>query len=439
MQPRKDLCATSLYQKLKEAFAEIEDTRPNEVRIPIEEALISAFAMFVLKDESLLRFDQRRKDGEERGNLERIFGIEEIPCDTTMREIIDKIDPEGIKKGFEIIFKEVQRGGLLKEFAYLDGCYLVSLDATQYFKSKEISCPSCLERNQKNGETIYSHQFMGAVIVHPDKAEVIPISVEPIVKQDGETKNDCERNAGKRLIENIRKAHPKLKIIVLEDGLHSTGPNLRELEKQRMGYVIGAKQGDHKKPFEELEKRKEAGEGHTHEITEEETGVKHNFHYSNDIAINASNEDVKVNILEYWEKKEDKTQYFAWVTDIEITNDNVYEIMLAGGARWKIENETFNTLKNQGYNAEHNYGHGQENLSVNFMLLMMLAFTVDQVLQISCPLFQAAKARCRTKKLLWERVRHLFYALPFDNMENIYRAITHGFKVTDYEIFYDTS
>ena len=177
MQFRKDLCATSLYQKLKEAFAEIEDTRPNEVRIPIEEALISAFAMFVLKDESLLRFDQRRKDGEERGNLERIFGIEEIPCDTTMREIIDKIGPEGIKKGFEIIFKEVQRGGLLKEFAYLDGCYLVSLDATQYFKSKEISCPSCLERNQKNGETIYSHQFMGAVIVHPDKAEVIPISV----------------------------------------------------------------------------------------------------------------------------------------------------------------------------------------------------------------------------------------------------------------------
>lgn len=439
MSPRKDLCATALYQKIKEIFAEIEDHRPNEVDISLEDILGSAFAMFSLKDDSLLRFDKRREDGEERGNLERVYGIEEIPCDTTMREVIDEVDPEEIKKGFKEIFKEVQRGGLLKGFSYIDGHYLVSLDGTQSFKSKNISCPSCLERKQRNGKVTYSHQFMVAVIVHPDRSEVIPIGVEPIIKQDGETKNDCERNAGKRLIESIRKEHPRLKIIVLEDGLHSTGPNLKEIEKREMGYVIGAKKSDHKKLFEELEKRKEAGQSHNHKTIEEETGIEHHFHYSNDLAINASNEDVRVNILEYWEKSEKKEQYFAWVTDIEISEENVKEIMEAGRARWKVENETLNTLKNQGYNAEHNYGHGQKNLAVNLMVIMMLAFLVDQVLQIACPVFQGAKAKCKSKKLLWERVRHLFYTLPFECMEDIYRAITHGFKVTGYEILYDTS
>ena len=439
MKPRKDLCATALNKKLRETYAEIEDHRPNEVDIPLEDALMSGLVMFLLKDSSLLRFDQRRQDGEERRNLERVYGIEEIPSDTRMREIIDEVDPEEIKKGFKVIFKEVQRGGLLKEYAYLEGHYLVSLDGTQYFKSKEISCPGCLERKHKNGEVSYSHQLMGAVIVHPDKAEVIPIGVEAIIKQDGETKNDCERNAGKRLLEDIRKSHPKLKVIILEDGLHSTGPNLRELEKQGMSYIIGAKQSDHKKLFEELETREKAGESHRHKVVEEQTGIEHDFHYSNDMAINGSNEDVRVNVLEYWEKREDKTQYFTWVTDIEINKENVEEIMRAGRSRWKIENETLNTLKNQGYNAEHNYGHGKKNLSVNFTILMMQAFLVDQVLQLACPVFKAAKAKCRTKKLLWERVRHLFYTLPFECMEDIYRAITHGFRVTSYEILWDTS
>jgi hypothetical protein len=68
----------------------------------------------------------------------------------------------------------------------------------------------------------------------------------------------------------------------------------------------------------------------------------------------------------------------------------VYELERAGWTRWKIENETFNTLKNQGYNLEHNYGHGNKNLCSVFGILMMLAFLVDQIQQACCKLFQAA-------------------------------------------------
>ena len=127
--------------------------------------------------------------------------------------------------------------------------------------------------------------------------------------------------------------------------------------------------------------------------------------------LNKSNQNIQVKFIEYWEIKNDESKHFSWITDFVITKDNVYDIMRAGRARWKIENETFNTLKNQSYNFEHNYGHGKINLSVNLALLMMLAFLVDQAQQLACSLFQAVLEKEGNKKKLWEDVRHLFYSL----------------------------
>ena len=93
-----------------------------------------------------------------------------------------------------------------------------------------------------------------------------------------------------------------------------------------------------------------------------------------------------INFLEYWEiRPNGRQQHFSWVTDFQLDEQNVFRIMRGGRARWKIENETFNTLKNQGYQFEHNFGHGKQNLSVVFALLMMLAFLVDQTHQLCCP------------------------------------------------------
>jgi hypothetical protein len=94
-----------------------------------------------------------------------------------------------------------------------------------------------------------------------------------------------------------------------------------------------------------------------------------------------------------------------------------------------LENETFNTLKNQDYNLEHNYGHGQQNLSVVLAMLMMLVFLVDQTQQRCCPLFQAAwKKRRSNKRSLWEELRNLFHAFVFTSMQELYEAIVSGFE-----------
>ncbi len=73
--------------------------------------------------------------------------------------------------------------------------------------------------------------MLGAAIVHPDFKVVIPLCPEMIIKQDGQTKNDCERNAAKRFFERLRKDHPHLSLIINEDALSPNAPHIRDLEK----------------------------------------------------------------------------------------------------------------------------------------------------------------------------------------------------------------
>lgn len=97
--------------------------------------------------------------------------------------------------------------------------------------------------------------------------------------------------------------------------------------------------------------------------------------------------------------------------------------MRGGRARWKIENETFNTLKNQGYNFEHNYGHGNKHLCSVFTMLMLLSFLIDQSLELCCSVYKAARKRERTKYSLWEKIRVLFTYFSWDTWEDFLGAI----------------
>jgi len=436
MKIRKHLSASGLFKLLRTRFEKIADHRAAElVQISLADTLMSAFAMFSLKDPSLLAFDERRKTD---GNLKRVYGLEEVPCDTQMRTTLDEVEPSAVKPTFKDVFRELQRGKELEKFVFMEGCYLLSLDGTGYFSSKKIHCDACLEKvNKKTGEVTYYHQMLGAAIVHPDLKEVIPLAPELIIKQDGETKNDCERNAAKRFFAQLRKDHPHLPLIVTEDALSSNAPHVRELEKHNLHYILGVKEGDHPFLFEHVAAAQQAGQ--TTELEVHGVGVKHRFRFLNQVPLNKSNQDLLVNFVEYWEITKKGTQHFCWITDFTVTPSNVFQIMRGGRARWKIENETFNTLKNQGYHFEHNFGHGKKNLSVVFALLMMLAFLVDQAQQLACRLFQAVLNKEGSRRSLWDHVRALFYSLEFDSMESIYKALLYGYKVEGLVIFNDSS
>jgi Transposase DDE domain len=421
---RKHLSADALFRLVRSGFATIPDDRPGDPDISLTDTLMSAFAMFSLKSPSLLAFDEERSEG----NLHTIYGIERAPCDTHMREILDPVSPESLRPLFTSVFRQLQRGKALEELAFLDGHYLLSLDGTGYFASKTIHCASCLHKVHHNGSITYYHQMLGAALIHPDKREVIPLMPEPIVKQDGTDKNDCERNAAKRFIAKLRQDHPHLKFIVTEDSLSSNAPHIQTLQDHGLHYILGVKEGDHAFLFQQVQASEHAGRVTSYERHDRAAGLVHRFRFVNDVPLNESNTDVRVNFIEYWEMGGDKVQHFSWVTDLRVNKRNVFRLMRGGRARWKIENETFNTLKNQGYNFEHNYGHGEQNLSVVFAMLMMLAFLVDQTQQLCCALFQAVWAKLGSKRRLWERMRALFYGYALESMRHLLEALLYGLK-----------
>jgi len=432
---RKHLSADALFRVVRSGFAAIPDPRCADVDISLTDTLMSAFAMFSLKAPSLLAFDRERTEG----NLHTIYGIQRAPCDTYMRERLDPLSPKWLRPVFKRVFRQLQRGKALEEMVFLAGHYLLALDGTGYFSSKTVHCASCLHHVHRNGTITYTHQMLGAALIHPDVRAVIPLMPEPIGQDDGTDKNDCERNATKRFIVKLRQDHPHLKFIVTEDSLSSNAPHIATLHAHGLHYILGVKEGDHAFLFQQIQTAERAGRVTAYERHDRAAGLVHRFRFVNDVALNASNADVRVNFLEYWEISDTKVQHFSWVTDLRVSTRNVFHLMRGGRARWKIENETFNTLKNQGYNFEHNYGHGEQHLSVVFAMLMMLAFLVDQAQQLCCALFQAVWAKLGSKRLLWERMRALFYDYALVSMRELFEALLYGFKKSSPILTVDSS
>ena len=412
------LSAPGLLQTARQCFLHIPD-KPS-CDIALVDHLMSGLALFGLKYPSLLQFDEDRRAGTTPANLKALYGVEQAPSDTRLRERLDEVDPQTLRPLYKRLFSQLQRGKGLEGFSYLDGHYLLSLDGSGYFSSSKVHCAQCGEKHHRNGTITYYHQMLGAVLVHPERKEVIALAPEPILKQDGAKKNDCERNAAKRLLVDLRREHPHLKLIVIEDALASNAPHIRLLKELGLRFILGAKPADHTFLFDWVAQTPTTTE---HAFTDEQ-GVHHRFRFLNGAPLNEANFDLQVNFLEYWQTTpEGKVTHFSWVTDIPISESNLMLLMRGGRARWKIENETFNTLKNQGYHFEHNFGHGYQHLCTVLMHLMMLAFLIDQIQQFGCRLFQAALLAAKSKSRFWRKLRGLFDSFRIPSWEGLFQAI----------------
>jgi hypothetical protein len=422
--PRAYLHFDALVQRLRQRF----ETLPEPRRCPnfsLADTLMAGLALFSLKDPSLLAFSQRALDH----NLQNVFGLQAVPSDTQMRVILDDVDPVSLRPAFRDLFRPLQRGKVLESFVFLRGCYLISLDGVEYFCSHKVHCDRCLSRLRRDGQTEYYHQMLAAAIVHPDFSEVIPLAPEPIERQDGQTKNDCERNATRRWLKAFRREHPHLPVILTEDALSSNAPHIRDLQAAHCHFILGVKPADHQHLFDQVYDRVLAHRAQTWIQHDAATGITRNYLFVENVRINEANQEVLVNFLRYVETDAEGQEHeWTWVTDLVLTERDVGQGARGGRARWRIENETFNTLKNQGYHFEHNYGHGYQHLAVVFAWLMLLAFLIDQVQQKCNPLFRQAWDRKGSKRELWESLRHLFSSFVVSSMAEIYEAIAYGYQ-----------
>jgi hypothetical protein len=205
-------------------------------------------------------------------------------------------------------------------------------------------------------------------------------------------------------------------------------PTSRPCHRHGLHDILGVKEGDHASLFQQGAAAEHAGRVTSSERHDRAAGLVHRFRFINDVPLHTSNAEVRVNFIEDWEIGQNKVQHLSWVTDLRVNTRNVFHLMRGGRARWKIANETLNTLKNQGYNFEHTYGHGEQNLSVVFAMLLLLACLVDQAQQLCCAFFRAVWAKLGSKRLLWERVRALLYDYALQSMRQLLETLLYGLK-----------
>ena len=412
---------SSLYATLCSLFSRLWDKRGSNIQYSLCEVLKSAFAMFSLKHPSLLSFEHRSKA--EAMNLKTIYGVDHQVSDSQIREVLDEVSPPHLLGGFPLLYKHLKKLGIVKAYRYYQDRIVLSIDGVEHFHSTKVHCERCLEKVSGDGTVHYSHSMLVGVLVHPEHREVFPLGCEPIICQDGANKQDCELNASKRLLAQLQAFYPKLNKLVVEDALYANGPHLRQLLDYGMSFIIRAKPDSLKSLFRSFESRKERKKAPEWEYSDEK-GITHAFCWTNNLPLNSSANDLRVNMLHYTQiDKKGRKLTFAWVTNIGLTKASVNKVMRAGRARWKIENETFNTLKNQGYHFEHNYGHGYQHLASNLAILMLLAFFVDQIQQHSSKQWRIAWHLLKSKRKLWQVIQAMFITLHFESMEALFKQI----------------
>jgi hypothetical protein len=317
----------------------------------------SAFGVFFFQHQSMLDYQRRMQEKHGRNNLETVFGVTALPSDTWIRAQADRIEPGKFTPLFDESLKIAEDAGLLEGYRIRDGGVLIALDGVWYHGSEKIHCPRCLH-STKDGVTTYYHSALAGTIVKPGERSVLPVMAEMIRNGDGEKKQDCELTAAKRWLGSHGQEYGWLKPTLLGDDLYSHEPFCRQALEAGYSFIFTCKNTTHSWLHETVE-NSEKGEW-THREWNGRYHLVYTCRWVNGVPIRyeeREEEVLQVNYLEMsiWnEEKGKRTYYNSWITDKTIDEGNAKHPADCGRARWKIENEHNNVLKNHGYNLEHN-------------------------------------------------------------------------------------
>lgn len=397
-------------------FDRLADPRAGKCTYSLHDVVMSAFACMYFQDPSLLQFQRRLEKKYQRSNLQNLFRVKQTPKDSQLRDILDGLPSDSFAPLFKEFHERLRRNKHLEDYAVLPNTLMCVIDGTQHHSSKSIYCEHCLRKTHQE-VTTYSHEVLQGAIMHPDKRQVLPVMPEAISNQDGSKKQDCETNAAKRFIQKLRKTHPRQKFLLGGDGLMSHQPMIETAIAHNMSVLFVAKPDDHKYLFEWIAAYPELP------FVEfvDKKGSTHRILWQNDVPLHGGEKALQVNYIEYQQRQRSGklTYKNTWVTDILVTAENATILGRAGRCRWKIENECFNSLKNQGYELEHNYGHGKNNLCYNMYLLTLLAFFFHQIFELTDGVYQACRKFHGSKRHFWENFRVAIRLVIAENWEQL--------------------
>lgn len=381
---------------------------------------LSAFSLFFMGSPSFLAQQRALERGQSRSNCQTLFGMSAIPSDNYIRLMLDGVSPAAFNGLF---MSAIEAAGPLTRFHRLDGRVLIALDGSEYFCSRKIKCPQCSTRRRSDGGVECFHAFLGASMVAPGHTQVLPLPPEFIAPQDGAEKQDCERSAAKRWLAQHGPTVAHLRPIYLGDDLFACQPITAAIQQTGGNFILTCKPSSHQTITEYLQGA--TLQEHRQTVCKRGKRITTIYRWLSAVPLRATDDAILVNwfSIEIRNAAGKRTYYNSFVSDLPVTTDTVAELAACGRARWKIENETFNVLKTNGYNLEHNFGHGKQTLASIFLTLNLLAFAFHTAAQLAVLAWRDAVAACGATYRFFEELRTITIFVVFQDWPHLLKSI----------------
>ncbi len=430
----QDISFDMMVKQLRDVISTFPDKRDGQnTQYTIEDIALSCFSIFFTQNPSFLAFQKSMQKNKGANNAQSLFGIQKIPSDNHIRDILDVVSPETVFPVFVYIAERLKAVGHLDTLRSYNNNLLCALDATQYFSSKTIHCENCSTKNHKNGSTTYSHSAITPVFIKPGYNKVISLPPEFITPQDGHVKQDCENTAAKRWLNQMAPLYKALGITILGDDLYCRQSLCKLILFHGLDFILVCKPDSHKTLYQWVE---ELDGLHAVESVIEKRWTGKTYHidtyrFVNQVPLRDDENAQLVNWCELTTTLPDGAIIYknAFSSNFEISKNNVKQIVADGRARWKIENENNNILKNRGYHLEHNFGHGKKYLSQLMLTLNLLAFLFHTVLETSDEKYKLIRSDLPTRQTFFDDIRALTRYIYFASWETLLIFMLRGLEL----------
>ncbi len=402
-------------------------------RYEIADAALGAFAVFFTQAPSFLAYqrDLQRRQG--RNNAQSLFGVDQVPTDPQIRNLLDPIAPEHLAAPFWRVFEQLQHGDYLKSYQGWLGRWLLTFDGTQYFHSTKIHCPQCTTR-VVNERLHYAHALVAPLLVAPGHNQVIALEPAFIMPQDGQEKQDCELRATERWLKRNAHHFPAGSVTVLGDDLYAHQPFCALLRTYDWHFAFTCKPESHTALYQEIALLAKI-DGVHHETEQHHNGTQREiwqYRYATRLPLRA---DVKPQYVNWCEvtitdaATGQRLYHNSWATDHPLAAATLHAFVVAARTRWKNENENNNVLKNYGYHLEHNFGHGQQYLALVLVMLNIFAFLSHTVLDLCDLLYRQLRTELGTRQTFFHDIQALTRYFFFANWSALLQFMAAGLEL----------
>jgi hypothetical protein len=380
---------------------------------------LGAFAPFFMQSPSFLAHQRHLETGQGRSNCETLFGMRKIPGDSQIRAKLDAVEPAVFHPMFADIVAELEQCGGLDSMHVLDGRLLIALDGSEFHCSDKVHCAQCSHRKRGKSGVEYFHTMLAATLVAPGHNRVVPLEPEFIVPQDGHDKQDCESRAARRWLAAHGPRYARLRPVYLGDDLFSRQP-ICEAVLAAGGHFLFVCKPDSHTTIEEFRTGIVLDEL-TRKVRRGKQWATHRYQWLSDVPLRGDTRTITVNwlMIEIRDANGTLTYRNSFITDLPVNRDTVAELAACGRARWKIENETFNVLKTKGYNLEHNFGHGKQNLSTVLVILNLLAFACHTACELGDRAWRAGMRALVTRQGFFQALRIITTFVVFASWDDL--------------------